>query len=970
MRIVSLVAITLAVLSLRAQNPATTPPDPDWVEFRKSYPLHVQGVALAEPQPDGSRTLIIAEPPPHTTVESLMEAAPELGKLSMAQHRVGFDGYVRDAVARLPAMNDEQLHDLLVRLHVEMFDSGYKAYWTPFKPTMSSSQAQLDLRVTAADLQRWLLAGQGTFIVPGRKLGVTLPVLLAGDMSGVFFSSNPGLVAWVLPKGVDVARVRRHTRRFVLDSDLIIGSISSASQVAIIGRERVVPFEQLAPLRVESIELLAAASTDHLAQSYERRYFAAGRFTDRDDWAPIYLSDVLIDTEIGSLLNIADQLLKGWSENGRVSYINFPYAKPRKWPFAKPLSDLVHAEAGPNANIGVTYNWNTDGAGYKVDFPRNSVMALNRTGALPVSYLPSGGGHAVKYESDGYRYFAATQDPHLVRVVQYTALYQTFRRGGWSGPSAQVTPELPPDSRMARLARGELGILLGSKWRDVYKDETDAITALTEAQTAVLRLQKQWSVGAVDDLSRVIASPIKDEDVVRRMYAVAKYDGQSRAAYLRDLNEGASSISRSMRYLFTPELRLKALRSFEGPAQDGDTWIRTPRVVISRYASGMLVGGHNWDAEIVSLKADITVPKGAPRVVAEGGRARVLVHPDDIGGASHLLRTINSARSTTQLEAQLASALPAQPNLGVRTWREALLLPERSGGGRGWEPPLPPGGSNTAGAIGPDRGIRAFTPAEQREWAQVGSLPYLRINRSADGYVVFDSFAQQKMEFKHFSAAVDEVIGRSVDYGGVQSRPVHYQVAGFSAGERSAFLTSIETGVNRQTSRGYLRPTNASSVIAREGVTPGQIAGKLNSHATFATAKLGTVQALPPIKGAGPVFEAPLQITTIAQRPGSLGLRIRLFYAEHAKPSVTRARDAITGAMAKLNRPSTVSDAIGRIRKEMRAVDPDLRRVEFEADEFLMAARPSERPSRSRDENVVEVALGAIRPGNTRRPAA
>ncbi len=50
--------------------------------------------------------------------------------------------------------------------------------------------------------------------------------------------------------------------------------------------------------------LLAGVNSDELAQSYERNSFAAGKF-DEDknlDWAPIYLSDVLIDTEYGSLL--------------------------------------------------------------------------------------------------------------------------------------------------------------------------------------------------------------------------------------------------------------------------------------------------------------------------------------------------------------------------------------------------------------------------------------------------------------------------------------------------------------------------------------------------------------------------------------------------------------------------------------------------------------------------------------------
>ena len=86
--------------------------------------------------------------------------------------------------------------------------------------------------------------------------------------------------------------------------------------------------------------------------------------SDRKDWAPIYLSEELINTEYGSLLNITDQLLKSWSQNGLTKYINFNYRVPVKWPFEKPLIRIVITEFKADT---VTFNWNTKGVGYIMD---------------------------------------------------------------------------------------------------------------------------------------------------------------------------------------------------------------------------------------------------------------------------------------------------------------------------------------------------------------------------------------------------------------------------------------------------------------------------------------------------------------------------------------------------------------------------------------------------------------------------
>ena len=147
------------------------------------------------------------------------------------------------------------------------------------------------------------------------------------------------------------------------------------------------------------------------------------------DWAPIYLSPALINTEFGALLNITDQMLKSWSQSGQVEYLYFDYPyKPNTFPFSgKPLSEVVFEQTGSKQ---VLFNWNTTGLGSIIS-GNPSIFIPTQTGALPVTYgseLDQEGklqtGHLKEYEEEAYRYFANLQDPNLSTVAQYTLLYQ------------------------------------------------------------------------------------------------------------------------------------------------------------------------------------------------------------------------------------------------------------------------------------------------------------------------------------------------------------------------------------------------------------------------------------------------------------------------------------------------------------------------------------------------------------------
>src|SRR6185295_5807161 len=59
--------------ALAARNePYETALDELWRGYRQTFPFHSQVIALSEPATDGSRTLIISEPPPHVTLADIL----------------------------------------------------------------------------------------------------------------------------------------------------------------------------------------------------------------------------------------------------------------------------------------------------------------------------------------------------------------------------------------------------------------------------------------------------------------------------------------------------------------------------------------------------------------------------------------------------------------------------------------------------------------------------------------------------------------------------------------------------------------------------------------------------------------------------------------------------------------------------------------------------------------------------------
>lgn len=429
-----------------------------WRIFRRAHPFPYQVVAVGEPR-DGQMTVVLSEPPPSLDRAALDDLLRETFGASVRLQRlrwmIGVDGWLEDVVVTLDAPSPDDsskqaaLRDGLAAVHIALYGTALGSEVERIVEAIPGAArlAVASHHATPSELRMWLAAGdQGWQRVSGDDEPVQWSALAGHPEVGAYRSKDGVLTLLALPAhlitgpGAALSAVRIPFREFAVSTESVIGGASTASGlVVIIGRARTSVQQIAAPLRFETFVTLVAGAqqADQLSQSYERNSPFAGKLSRSSpyplrDWAPIYLSPELIDTEFGALLNITDQMLKSWSMAGEIEYLHFNYRKPDHFPFGgKSLLSVVNKKTGANSLL---FNWNTAGSAVASRRDGLTVVASTRSGALPVTYgadgKPASEGGAVLYEleDEGYAYFSSLNDPNLVRVVQYTVLYQVLRR--------------------------------------------------------------------------------------------------------------------------------------------------------------------------------------------------------------------------------------------------------------------------------------------------------------------------------------------------------------------------------------------------------------------------------------------------------------------------------------------------------------------------------------------------------------
>ena len=590
--IVSLCVV--AQINAKAEDQATQ----DWKAFRKEFPFHIQTIALSKPSQNGSQTLIVSEPPPDATLDGIKNAAPvTMAAATIMQHPIGVDGWVKDVVVTVPAKSGA-LSTEITSLSGYLFGTSYKAYALQV-PTNGTppDKLNLDVQIGAHELREWL-AQKSKFRTLTDSAGIAPNQIYGAAKTAIYYSSEPGLILWWVPTGTKLSEHRAIIRQFTLDSDLLIGGLIKDKGVLVIARERATPLERVHPMRTETIILLANVDEKELKQSYERNYPLAGRFDDENDWAPILLSPELRHTEFGSLLNITDQLLKGWTMAGTIKYRNFPYPAPARYPFYnlgkpseyRPLFHLLNEQIMAKSGEGfgsLVFNWNTVGAGYSVDYSEMAVYAMNRTGALPVTYIPegaeedeSGTGTIVREAMEtGYAYYATLDDPNLARVFQYTGLYQLFRAARAAGKwkSTDLVPSQPqPENELRKHFVGALKQL-----RDEPDKMASAIASrnlqptakdISTLARAVSQIVEKWKRDAskysMDSITKGLQELEANDAVEELLFTVESYEEELAAQSSLKLSPLPDNTPQ------TQTLRRAIERCSELIAQDDDYWKR------------------------------------------------------------------------------------------------------------------------------------------------------------------------------------------------------------------------------------------------------------------------------------------------------------------------------------------------------------------------------------------------------------
>ena len=400
-------------------------------DFRSKYPFHYQTVGLAE-YIDNSCMFLISEPTPDVSEQSIRHLFSQYDySLLVLKHKLGYDGYIKDILIVVRSVSHDQILQLESKIHKLLFSTNYKAEKTTLRLPVDSrrkyfTDKSLNYQVSIAELNDWFIINNELFeISQNQKLSIKK--ILNSSISGVFFSENPGLVAWVINKDENLAQKKSDIRKFSLDADIVLGAFSNTKKLIIIGRERECKLYELPPLCTETILMLASCQQPQLSQSLDILDVLAGRIQNRKyDWCPTYLSDELENTEFGDLLTINDLLLKGWSEHGEMQIKDINYPSPARYPFKKPLSDIMKDKQNVTT---IVYNWNTNDAVYSLKTPNYSMYAISNTGALPISYFNdqySGLSLGKQYEAQAYHYFAGINNTDLARSVQYFFLFSIF----------------------------------------------------------------------------------------------------------------------------------------------------------------------------------------------------------------------------------------------------------------------------------------------------------------------------------------------------------------------------------------------------------------------------------------------------------------------------------------------------------------------------------------------------------------
>lgn len=788
-----------------------------WRSFRAAQPFQVQVIAVSAPESDKPRTLIFSEPAPTVRWEVLSSMLERYA--SACEVREWFlmsGGSVKDVICTLKKSLPTDWSEALTRLQLEAYGTtqGTPVVSLPVPKRKQIAHA-IDVRFGASDLHRWLTEKNASTIYRTSPIspGLSFSSMLDSGTHGVFTSSDRSMVLWAIPRGGSIDKDRGDISQFAAASDLVLGAVANQRTVIVVGRSRRESLAHLPPLRSETILLLAGSTERQLAQSYERNDLLAGKGSDGVDRAPILLSPQLVDTEFGTLLNVADQLLKGWSMAGQVGYVDFSYPAPQSYPFGSTPAPFVN-----EGRQHFLFNWNTDGIAYRQTIDGVDVMVPQRTGALSVIYGDPKD-RPRDMESTAYEYFAKSGDTTLARVVQYTLLYQVFRQFDVRAAKPAVSPRYAEFQEglkgatlaqckaiMGGLSNSDLENAITAYWTGIFERTKDPVSkarlireysAESMEVAKILRRAEEKSNGRASAALAEVIQAMRRKNLDTSASNTAALDAAAttlQKAFSADeltmlLRDGKLNRSRLLRIGAEKTGVWQTLKTVAAP---GNSWNRTAYVVESK-ASGRAqggVGGHNLDAPVLRFSESSTLPEGSISVTRGADNAWVVTHnPGDGNKVREIARQVGTRKELgkEEIESEVAQALKttkADPPVSLNKvlasaekMPEFKLVPARESAYR----------------------VRSLTSEEAKTLADLasGSQDAIIFEQLSDGaFVLSRTGSNEALQVSSITAATDALAnGLIVGAGG--KPPVAVLMRGIPDDKAEAILGFVQANVRR-----------------------------------------------------------------------------------------------------------------------------------------------------------------------------
>jgi len=537
----------------------------DWVTFRRGVAGPYQSFGIAK---HGDRATVILSEPAANRDDLLALVDAVFGRGITRTYRrwtTGLDGWLEDLVLDVPVHGTASarvlsghtlsrweapvaLVDRLLFIYVALHGTSDGFYIDDVLNFTDARAAPpiFELQLSPDHLREWFEdASKDWREIGGGSETIKVAALQAARRPAAYARADGTLVALAVPPKTILSDVSVPFRRFAVASDVLLAAYRTKTGTTVLfGRARQLPLTLLPPLRFETFSTFVRYRTTELAQSYERQRIFAGRVQAGPfagwDWAPILLSSQLDDSEFGTLLNQADQILKSWSQAGSVKYYAFAHRIPETFPFGdETASEYFEYELGTTSLV---FNWNTQNLTTIYQKDGSELLTVDRYGALPILYMPSsrfGNGSAsapgavnpskkledarerklveeVSREAaeDARDYFSEDGDPILVRVVQNVLLYQVAQ----AYLQGLAPTEMPGPARWNTVS----GVLReeATRWLQAVsaRGSTPAVTPATKSALDQLTREKSLTI---PQLAELIATP--QATVARLTAARARY---------------------------------------------------------------------------------------------------------------------------------------------------------------------------------------------------------------------------------------------------------------------------------------------------------------------------------------------------------------------------------------------------------------------------------------------------------------